>query len=103
MRVKIHRGTAATGEPLCQTCRYATIIRGHKLGDEIVECERLSFRNQRVRFPVTYCTGYADRRQASLREMEEIAWVLRTDPRRREIGFVHSSKLEDDDRFVLDE
>jgi hypothetical protein len=33
--------------------------------------------------------------------MEQIAWVLRSDPRRNQVGFVHSSKLNDEDRFVL--
>lgn len=40
-------------------------------------------------------------RQASIREMEEIAWVLRSDPRRNEIGFVKASKLEPQERYVL--
>jgi len=35
--------------------------------------------------------------------MEEIAWILRSDPRRNQAGFVHSSKLTDDERYVLQE
>jgi hypothetical protein len=104
MRVKIHGGTAPAGDPpLCQTCRHATIIRGQTLRDEIIECADLSYRDRRIRFPVTYCTSYSDRRQPSLREMEETAWILRSDPRKREIGFVHASKLLEEDRYVLEE
>ena len=45
MRVKIRGGTVNGGEPpLCQTCRYATIVRGPSLRDEIVECQELMFR-----------------------------------------------------------
>jgi hypothetical protein len=33
--------------------------------------------------------------------MEEIAWVLRTDPRRNHIGFVHARELKPRDRYVL--
>ncbi len=74
MRVKIHGGTANHGEPsLCQTCRFATIVRGHRVCDEIVECRRLSDQS-RIAFPVSFCTGYADTRHASIREMEEMAW-----------------------------
>jgi hypothetical protein len=33
--------------------------------------------------------------------MEEIAWVLRSDPRRNELGFVKASKLKPQERYVL--
>ena len=79
MRLKIHGGTANYGDPsLCLTCRFATIVKGRTLRDEIVECSRLSD-HARITFPVTFCTGYADKQLASIREMEDIAWVLRTD------------------------
>ena len=101
MYVKIHGGTVNHGDtPLCQTCRNATIIKGTRLRDEIVDCGRL-YRGSRITFPVTRFSEYSDRRQASLREMEEIAWILRSDVRRNEIGFVRSSKLTDEERFVL--
>jgi hypothetical protein len=79
------------------------IIRGAKLGDEIVECYHLSYQNQRVPFPVVSCSRYGDRNKASLREMEDIAWVLRSDPHRNQVGFVRSSRLSDEERYVLDE
>jgi hypothetical protein len=104
MRVKIRGGTANDGEPsLCLTCRYATIVRGSSLRDEIVECAQLSYGRNRVTFPVTRCTEYSDRRQPALRAMEEIAWVLRSDPKRNEIGFVKRSELTRRERFVLDD
>jgi hypothetical protein len=31
----------------------------------------------RITFPVTQCAEYSDRRQPSLRAMEEIAWVTK--------------------------
>ena len=102
MRVKIRGGTVMHGDaPLCQTCRYATIVKGRTLGDEIIECASLTCGRGRITFPVTYCTAYADRRQASIREMEEIAWVLRSDPKRKEIGFVRASQIRERDRYVL--
>jgi hypothetical protein len=58
------------------------------------------FRRGRITFPVTYCTSYSDRRQPSVREMEEIAWILHSDPNRKEIGFVHGSKLRGRERFT---
>jgi hypothetical protein len=85
---------------LCLTCRFTTVIRGERLRDEIVACSWLSARS-RITFPVPFCTGYSDRRQASLREMEETAWVLRSDPRRNKIGFVRASALKPADRYGL--
>ena len=35
--------------------------------------------------------------------MEEIAWVLRSDPKKNEIGFVKRSELTRRERFVLDD
>ena len=104
MRVKIRGGTADTSQPsLCLTCRFATIVKGPSLRDEIVECAQLSHGRNRVTFPVNVCTEYSDRRQPSLRAMEEIAWVLRSDPKKNEIGFVKRSELTRRERFVLDD
>lgn len=54
---------------------------------QIVQCDRLSSGHDLIPFPVTSCSGYSDRRVPSIRDMEDIAWVLRTDPARNRIGF----------------
>ena len=102
MRVKINGGTAAAGDgPLCPTCRHATIIRGAAVSDQVVECGQLAYGHGRISFPVTSCSVYSDRRQPTLRDMEDIAWILRSDPRRREIGFVRSADLKPRDRWTF--
>jgi hypothetical protein len=64
MRVKIRGGTANYGEPsLCLTCRFAAIVKGASLRDEIVECAQLAYGRNRVEFAVNTCTEYSDRRQ----------------------------------------
>ena len=104
MRIKVLGGTVEHGQrPLCESCRWSTVVRGPKLGDEIVECNQLSYRNQRIPFPVTSCSRYGNRNQASLREMEEIAWILRSDAHRNQVGFIRSNRLADEDRYVLEE
>lgn len=35
--------------------------------------------------------------------MEEIAWVLRTNPVRNRVGFVQARQLKESERHVLDE
>jgi hypothetical protein len=104
MHVKIRGGTVKEGAPsLCLTCRHATVVQGSTLHQQIIECGLLSSRDCRVPFPVTSCTGYADRCLPSLRDMEDLAWVLRTDPRRKQVGFVHARDLKPHDRYVLHE
>ena|SRR6267378_120688 len=104
MRIKIHLGTVQNGQPsLCHTCRHATVVRGCRLRDEILECAVLAYGHNRVTFPVTSCSDYVSRQHPSLREMEETAWILRTDAKRSKVGFVHSRDLKPKDRFVLEE
>jgi hypothetical protein len=104
VRIKVRGGTLAGGEKsLCETCRWSTIIRGLRLQDEIVECKQLSFDNPRVPFPVAFCSDYANRNHPSIREMEETAWILRSDPHRHQIGFVRASRLSEEERHKLEE
>ena len=104
MRFTIRARTARHGDaPLCHSCRFATIVRGQAQDHEIIECGQLSDRHQRITFPVTYCTRYVSKQHPSIREMEEIAWVLRSDLRRNQIGFVEARKLKPEDRYVLQE
>lgn len=43
----------------------------------------------------------SDGRLPSIRNMEDVAWVLRTDNRTKKIGFVRTRDLKPADRFVL--
>ncbi len=102
MHLKIQGGTVQHGQPsLCLSCRHATVVQGHSLRDRIVDCGQLSSAHSRVPFCVTSCSGYSDKRLPSIREMEEIAWVLRTDSRKKNIGFVQARDLKPRDRYVL--
>jgi hypothetical protein len=104
MRIKVRGGTVAHDtRQLCETCRWSTIIRGVRTGEEIVACRELAYENNRVPFPVVSCTRYVDSNHPTIREMEEMAWLLRTEPHRKQAGFVHASRLTEDERHVLDE
>jgi len=102
MKIKVRGGTVQHGEPsLCATCKYATVVKGRSLQEEIVECAQLGGGQGRIPFPVTECSEYLHRNHPSLYHMESIAWVLRTDASRKRIGFVRSRDLKVSDRFVL--
>jgi len=103
MRLKIHDGTVdGSNVPLCQSCRHAVVVRGARLNDEVVECRMLD-EPRRISFPVRFCSVYVNRNHPTIREMEEIAWVLRSDAHRKTVGFVPSRKLKSGERFVLDD
>ena len=102
MKIKVREGTADHGQrSLCETCRWSTVIRGRRLDEEIIECSQLSDRSRRIPFAVATCSDFNERVQPGLREMQEIAWILRTDPHRKQIGFVRSSRLPDEERYAL--
>ena len=102
MRIKVREGTADHGQrSLCETCRWSTVIRGRRLDEEIIECSQLTGQNHRITFAVATCSDFVERVQPGLKEMQEIAWILRTDPHRKQIGFVRASRLPDEERYAL--
>jgi len=104
MQAKVRDGTPQHGEPsLCVSCRHATVVRGMRVEDEIVECSELWSDRKFIRFPVRSCSSYSDRRQPLLKDMEEMAWILRSNGRNGRIGFVRAADLKPDERRVLSE
>ena len=86
----------------------------HKLEEVIHACEssrrraaparrhrRMQPLGARVTFPVNSCNSYISRSHPTIREMEDVAWVLRSDPRRNEVGFVKASAPKPQERYVL--
>ena len=85
---------------LCLSCRSATLISGPRLSDQIIACPLLGD-NDRVPFVVTSCTGYSDKSLPSLYHMEDAAWILRSDRKGKQVGFVRSRDLSFEDRHRL--
>ena len=95
MRIKVYEGTASDmGHSLCDTCRHATITRGHRLEDEIVRCEVQPMVSVIIRFKVTECTAYIDARLPTYSQLLEQAWILKSTKGRRAAGFVRSRDLQ---------
>jgi hypothetical protein len=101
MKIRIKGGTASESEAsLCLSCRFAKVVLGRRLDEQIVGCGQL---RAQVTFKVTSCSEYVHRQHPSLWHMEDIAWVLRTDKRRNQIGFVRARDLKLSERHVLDD
>ena len=94
MQIKVYDGTVKNnGSTLCATCRHATIMRGRRLDEEMVQCNAMPMSNIRVTFKVTSCSSYNDVRQPTYLEMLEDAWILQPASKRRPAGFIRASEL----------
>lgn len=101
VKIKIREGTPRHDtSSLCFSCKKAQITRGEKLDHEIVQCGDLSAPNDVVRFKVTTCNRYLNAAHPSIREMEEIAWILCTDTK-KQIGFVRHADLKREEQWKL--
>lgn len=105
MRLKVYNGTVANSDgSLCNTCRHATIIRGRRLDEEIVQCQAIAMITTRVTFKVTSCSAYNDARLPTYMQLLEEAWILQRGSKKRPAGFVKSSDLHDEEfRTVMGE
>lgn len=90
MRIKVFQGTRTVGAPrLCDSCSNGVVLRGAADSEEYVYC---SLVEKPIAIRVTECNRYADRTQAPLWAMQEIAWVLHTDAKHEKIGFLNATE-----------
>jgi hypothetical protein len=102
MRMKIHGGTALNDEKsLCSRCRFATIVRGRTLDEEIIHCQSITTRGMRVAFKVTSCTSHSDVDQPTYMQLLEDAWILKPASKRRPAGFVKHSELKAEEMQLI--
>ena len=74
-------------ESRCDTCTHARIIQGYAESERIVLCTSL-YDPIRIPFKVLQCTDYEDRRLPNYKNMEEIAWQIRSKSAGSVAGFV---------------
>jgi hypothetical protein len=90
--IRVKGGTPRGSDTLCRTCSHGHIVKGFRASEEDVFC-RYFYIEREIHFAVSECTFYEDRRLASKHEMEQIAWILRTDMPRRRVGFLSPEQL----------
>lgn len=77
MRLKVINGTLRD-ERLCDTCRFATIMKFSN-GQERVFCEVAAVNEAlEITGRVVECNGYRNKSEKTMREFNEIGWVLQT-------------------------
>jgi hypothetical protein len=91
--IVIRSGKPQTSESLCNSCYWAHIQRGFAESEEVILCAFL--RPARVvPFKVSQCTDYEDKRIPSRKDMEDIAWIIRTKDVNRQVGFTNDGQSE---------
>jgi hypothetical protein len=99
---KIYGGTARSDQKsLCSNCRFATIVRGQTLDEEVVHCQSVTTRGMRVTFKVTSCTSHSDMDQPTYMQLLDDAWILKPASKKRPAGFVKHSELKADEIEVI--
>ena len=93
MSVVIRNGRAQVSESLCNSCYWAHIQRGFAESEEAILCAFLQ-QPHVVPFKVSQCTDYSDKRVPTRRDMEEIAWIIRTKDVNRQVGFTNETETE---------
>ena len=90
--IRVNGGTPQNSDTLCRTCSRGHIIKGFRATEEEVFCRHFYIERE-IRFPVSECSWYEDKRLACKSEMEEIAWFLTTRKPGRSVGFVSAARF----------
>jgi hypothetical protein len=99
MDVRIKNGTPMHGESLCETCVHAHLVKGFRESEQLVVCQAC-YPERTVPFRVRECSGYTQVKRQTLKQMEEIAWVLDPKGNKRRAGFVPASELRKDEEAI---
>ena len=90
--LKVLGGTPAGTDSLCRSCTRGHVIKGFRAAEDEIFC-RFFFIEREIRFAVSECTFFEDRRLASKSEMEEIAWFLTSRKAGRSVGFISAEQF----------
>jgi hypothetical protein len=99
MGVNVKNGTTPYGPSLCETCVHGHIERGYRETEERTYCEA-TYRTHRVLFPVRECSAYTERKRQTLKQMEDIAWLLEPRGPKRVAGFAPPGSANDGDNAI---
>lgn len=95
MRVKIRGGTPSKHtDNLCLSCAFSSVRRNDK-NDTTIQCS--AFERQIVT-NTTECSVYREVQKTSLREMQNMAWIISPSEIKGKIGFKPFKEMSDEEK-----
>jgi hypothetical protein len=101
MSVNVRNGTPIHGPSLCDSCMHAHVLRGFSESKEQVIC-CFTYPNHRVDFRVYQCNDYAEVKRQTLKQMEDMAWVLMPREGKRVPGFVRPGEIPEGEQIEIE-
>jgi hypothetical protein len=90
MSIYVKEGTPLHGASKCHTCMHSHVVKGYRESEELVVCQSM-YPERRIPFLVRECSSYAEVKRQTLKQMEEMAWIL-SERGKRMTGFGSSVK-----------
>ena len=94
LRKGVRGGTVSGSQPsLCRSCRNACIRQGAAESQFQIICQA-TYPDRELKFEVYECTEYDKRSDPEMKRMEDVAWILRTNPKQKgQLGFFSPTQL----------
>jgi hypothetical protein len=105
MNTIVMKKSALQGErSLCHACYWAHIQKGFRESEEAIGCCFGKFRA--ISFKIADCTDFSNKNLPTRQQMEDIALIIPTRPKRRPGGFVGGStakerEMEEEDEELI--
>ena len=99
MSVHMKNAAPCYGPSLCETCVHGHVEKGYRESEVRTFCEA-TYRTHAVRFRVRECSGYTERKRQTLKQMEDIAWLLQPRGPKRTAGFASCGDARPDNNEV---
>jgi hypothetical protein len=83
--ITIRKNVVRQEESLCRSCYWAHIQKGYRESEEVIHCCFSKFRV--LPFKVAECTDFSHKNLPTRNQMEDIALIIPTEPKRKLGGF----------------